>query len=133
MTYEGARVKGNARFWIGVVAVVPNTAVERVHEGRLARENSHGQAAAEDLSVGREIRLDSEQRLTTAWMDAEPGHHFVEYQGGAGLRRDLTHALQEIDRTKTRMAALHGFDKYGSQFIRMSFDIGERFRRSVVE
>ena len=118
---------------IGIVAELPHPSVERIHVLSFARENADRHAAGQDLSIRGEIGANVKERLATARMDAEAGHHFVENKAGVRLLGDLADFFQELDGLQIRMAALHRFDENRGQIVRVAANPFERVGCAVFE
>ncbi len=130
---EGAAEVGGLGARVGSVAVLPEAAVNAVHEGRAAGNDADGQTAAGDLAVGGEVGCDAEPRLRPAGVDAETRHHFVEDQNDAGLARPRPQLMQEVARLQLRVAALHRLDEDGGEFVGVCAQEFERARAAVFE
>ena len=133
MTHKSAGEEGDADFGDGLVAVLPHAAVERVHVLGFTGEDAHRHAAGDHLAVGCEVGADAEECLAAAGMHAEAGDDFVEDHADVGLFGDLAKLLQELDGLERWMAALHGLDQNGGNFMRMGLDPFERFGSAVLE
>ena len=133
MAHEGAGVEGDADLREGVVAILPRAAIERIHVGGAAGEDTDGQTARDDLAVGREVGANAVECLHAAGMGAEAGDHFVEDEAGAALLRDAANLAQEFDGTKLGMAALHRLDQHGGDFVGALANDFEALGGAVVE
>ena len=133
MLAEGAAEVGGLGARVGGVAVLPEAAVNAVHEGRAARDDADGQAAAGDLAVGGEVGCDAEPRLRPAGMDAETRHHLVEDQNDAGCLRPRPQLVQELARLQLRVATLHRLDEDGGEFVGVCVQEFECARAAVFE
>ncbi len=92
---------------IAVVAVRPVTAVDAVHDVGAAGDGPDGEAAAEQLAVGGEVRCDAVQLLRAARGGAETGQHLVEEQHDAVAAGQLPQPAYELDRLELGVPALH--------------------------
>ena len=96
VAHEGAGEVGDTRFGVGVVAVLPVAAVERVEPARAATDRRERQATADDLAVGREVGTHAIKLLRTTRGDAKAGHHLVEDQRAAGFVGNAPQRLHEL-------------------------------------
>ena len=92
---------------VAVVAVRPEAAVDAVHDVGAAGDRADGEAAAEQLAVGGEVRCDAEQLLRAAQGGAEAGQHLVEQQHDAVPAGQLPQPAYELDRLQLGVPALH--------------------------
>jgi hypothetical protein len=115
------------------VAVLPIAPVKRVEVHRLAADRANRHASADDLAVSRHVGLDAPERLAAARMDAKAGDQFVKNQRRLRLLGDAPDLLEKFDRLQIGLAALHGLDEDGGEFMRVLFQNLQRVRRPVFE
>ena len=108
-------------------------AVDPIHEAGRAGDDADRHAAADDLSVRREVGPDAEPLLRAARRDAEAGDRLVEHQGGADLARHRAQVAQELARLQIGTAALYRLGEDRRQLTGVRADHVERFGPSVVE
>jgi hypothetical protein len=119
MAYKRSREKGNADFRKGVIPELPRTTVKRVHELRLAGENTDRHSARDDFAIGRKVGPDTEQRLAAALMHPETRYHFVKYEGCTRLPRDLPYFLEKLHWLQAWVTALDRLNEDGREIIRV--------------
>ena len=78
MTHESTRKEGNGRLGETVIAVLPRTAIEGVHEAGFARHHAHRHAAADNFAIGHKISINAVIPLRAARAKAKACHHLVE-------------------------------------------------------
>jgi hypothetical protein len=129
---ECAGEECDPNFRVRIVAKLPCSAIERIHEPALAGKNADGHATSENFSVSGQISADSKQRLATAWMNAEPGDYFVKNERCVGPGSNFTQFLEKLYWLEIRMSALHRLEKNRGKVLGILTYPGERFRRTVI-
>ena len=104
---ESSGKEGHTHRGIGIIAVLPHAAVERIHIFRFTGQHADGHSARENLSIGCEIGANTEKRLATTRMDAEAGDDLIENQARVRFLRDLANLFQKLNGLQIRVAALH--------------------------
>ena len=133
VAYESAGEEGDAGGWIGVIAILPEPAIESIHERGLAGQDANRHATADHLAVSDKIGADAEQGLRAARMDAETRDDFIEDECGPGFCGQLAHRLQELPGTEVRPPALHGLDHYRRQLMDVLFEPGKTLFCPIVQ
>ena len=95
--------------------------------------DADGEAAADDLAVGRQIRPNADHGLHAARVNAKTGDDLVHDEGRTRCFGDLADFAQEIEGPQMRMTALHGFDDDGGKIIGVVANPLQRRRRAVFE
>src|SRR5258708_10591339 len=131
MAHKGASKERDANFGEGRVAVIPHTAVKRVHELRFACEHSDGHAAGENFSVGSEVGTDVKKRLAASGMGAETGDNFVKDQASFGFLGYFAKLLEKSDWLEIRVAALNWLDQNCSEIACILANPLKRFPRAL--
>src|SRR5579875_102162 len=90
MAHKSASKEGDTRSWIGIIAILPEAAVECIHERRLAGQYADRHAPAHHFTVGDKIGTNAEQGLDAARMRAEACDDFVKDESCPGLGCQLT-------------------------------------------
>ena len=98
MFAEGAAEKDRLFAGDRVIAILPHTAVNIVHDRGLAGDNADRHAATGDLAIGGQIGLDPIPGLRPAWVDAKTADHLVKDEDDAGLFGQLTQRMDKLDR-----------------------------------
>jgi hypothetical protein len=86
MANERAREPGDIGLGDRIVPVLPHSAVERIHEARIAGDDADREPAADHLSVGGEVGLHTEPRLDPARVGPKARDHLVEDQRHSRFR-----------------------------------------------
>src|SRR5271165_3337188 len=97
MANERASEERDTHFGNGIVAVLPHSAVERVHVFGFSGKHSDVETAADHFAIGGQVGTDSEERLHAAGVSAEAGYNLIEDESHAGLLRDGAKLAQELD------------------------------------
>ncbi len=117
VAHEGAGEVGDACFGVGVVAVPPLAAVERIEPQAVARDGRERQAAADDLAVGGDVGAHAVELLRATGGHAEARDHLVEDQRSAALGGDFAQLLHEGRGLQGRVLVLDRLDHDGRQFV----------------
>src|SRR5438876_11583749 len=83
--------------WNRLIAKLPSSSIQSIHEFRFAGDNAYRQAATDDLAVSNQIRANTKHRLQAARVTSKPCNNLVKNQGGAGRFSDLSEFSQKID------------------------------------
>jgi hypothetical protein len=118
----GAAEEGGLALRNAVIAVLPVTAVDPVHDLGAAGDGADRVAAADQLAVGGQVGPDAEDPLRALRVRTEAGEHLVEHQHDAGLVAQPAQLADELDRLPVRIAAGHGFQHHGRDFPGMPAD-----------
>ena len=107
------------------IAVLPCSAIDRFHIGRLSGDHADRHPSADELAVRRDIRFHPEPGLSPPRMDAKPGNHLVEDQQRLGLLGDPAQPLQKFPGLQLGATALHWFHHHRRQLVGVRLDILE--------
>src|SRR5205085_5052317 len=106
MPNEGACEKCHTDLGEGIVPELPHAPIEGVHKSALARENTDGHSAGDDLAVGGQIGTDAEHRLAATLVDTKAGDDLVKNESRSGSIGDIAEFLQELDGLQGGVPAL---------------------------
>ncbi len=83
---ESTSEKGSICLRIRAIAILPEAAVNAVHELGFAGDNANRHPAANDFAVSSEVCLYAKPGLCATWMNAKTCDHFVPNQDDAGFQ-----------------------------------------------
>ena len=89
MLAKGAAKHHATRLRIRRVAVLPQTAVNRVHQLTATSDHADRHATTQHLAVSRQVGLDAKISLGPTLVNAKARDHFVEDEQGARRARNL--------------------------------------------
>src|SRR5262249_22175126 len=81
MADEGAGEEGCPHLRHGIITIPPGASIQRIHEFRLAGQDTDGKPAADDLAISGEVGPYAGERLHAAGMDAEARDDLVHDEG----------------------------------------------------
>src|SRR5277367_1439767 len=106
MPHEGPGKEGYANLWNRSIAILPGTAIKRIHILRLAREHADRIATADHLAIRSKISANPKHLLHATRSNSEACHNFVDDERNLGLLGNLPHSLDESNRLQARVAGL---------------------------
>ena len=108
---ERAGEPRHARFRKRAISVAPSTPIQGIHVESLASDDAGRKSATDDLPIGGNVRLNTEQCLCAAGVRTESRDHLVEDEGNVDLLGELAQSPQELPRLEIGMTALHRLDQ----------------------
>ena len=129
--HEGSGKEGHRRIWEAVIAILPLTTIKGVHVLRFARDNAHRHAAAHDLAIGDQIRINAVIILRTARAEPKARDHLIKDEERACLAGHTAHLADELFGAELRTARLHRLDHHGRQLMGMGADVFHRLGRTI--
>ena len=101
VAYKSTGEESDAGGRIRVIAILPEPAIESIHERGLAGQDANRHATADHLAVSDEIGADAKQGLRAARMDAETRDDFIEDECGPGFCCQLAAASKNCPGRKS--------------------------------
>ena len=129
----GAAEEGGLLLGPAVVAVLPESAVDPVHDVGPAGDRTDREPAAEHLAVGGQVGLDPEDTLRAAQVRTESGEHLVEHQHHAVPVAQLPQRADELHRLPVGIPAGHRLQHDGRDPVGVARDDVQALRVAVAE
>src|SRR5712692_2870443 len=122
MAHKSSGEESDPRLWEGLVAVLPEAAVESVHERTASGYNADRQAATNYLAVRSEVGFNTKVGLSPSGCAAKPCNYFVEYQHDFVVPGDSSQFVEKLTRLKLWSATLDRLHDHGGDLTGVLLD-----------